>query len=67
MVCGLTVLALGSTSLVEKRFGDSTSRARQFAFGAIRCSRWASCFSHLRVTVRPGIVACTSVTTQTID
>ena len=58
--------ALGATSPVEHLFLNSTDRsACQVALGAIRCFRWASCFSHLPVTVLPGIFACTSITTQT--
>lgn len=55
LVFRLAGFALGATSLVEHLFFDSTGHsARQVALDAIWCPRWASCFSHLPVTVLPG-------------
>ena len=62
VVCWLTLPLFGATSLVKKPFCDSNGRARQFTLGTVQCSQWASCFCHLRVTVLPGSLACTSVT-----
>ena len=61
--CGSTGLSFGATSFVEDSWRVITRTACQRTFKTISWSWWTCGFSHLGITIFPGLLACANVTT----